>query len=119
MQSNLTVTSYRPSFGIKTSNNLINRASLLCTNTSNPGSYETFLEKVKLLESKGFQDYKIDYKLLPSSRNKNQRHVLYAYENGSDPQESIVIAHKSKFKYILQEYLNMDVNSLVKLIKSK
>lgn len=116
MQSNLTVTPYRPSFGIKTSNNLINRTSLLCTNTSNTGLYDKFLNKVKQLESKGFQDYTIDYKLLPKSRNKNERHVLYAYKNGSNPQESIVIAHKSKFNYLLQEYLNIN-DSLVELLK--
>jgi hypothetical protein len=119
MQSNLTVTPYRPSFGIKTSNNLINRTSLLCTNTSNTGLYDKFLNKVKQLESKGFQDYTIDYKLLPKSRNKNERHVLYAYKNGSNPQESIVIAHNSKFSHTLQEYLNINGDSLVKLIKSK
>ena len=117
MRSNLTVTSYRPTFGIKTSASFINRTSLLCTNASSPTLYKTFLEKVNQFESKGLQDYTIDYKLLPSSRKKNERHVLYAYKNGSNPQKPIVIAQKSKFNYLLKEYLKMDIDNIVESLK--
>ena len=106
MQSNLSVTPYKPSFGIKVADNVINAAkkNYLDKQKVRLGQFNRFLEKINVMKKYGFDNYTIMY------GNEGKLHVFYACKDG----EKSGIKH---IKLIRERYLQNAVTQFLNLTK--
>ena len=123
MQSNLSVTSYKPSFGIKTSEQLINALEDQCRNISKPDRISDINRKVDWLAEQGFDSYTISYKIKKGQKTTNTNkhglnYVLYASQDRKNSRH-IELATHNRFRQLIGEFLNLNENHLNKLAENK
>ena len=96
MQSNLSVTSYRPTFGINVSEKVIDLGSKCNSETG-----RKLYKKIDKLKTYGFKNHTIGYKqnIAPSGKS---RHVFYAEKDG---EEYTLIS-----EYTIQKAINQLIN---------
>lgn len=111
MQSNLAVTSYKPTFGIGTQQQFIDKALEICTEKGKVLNKEKFNKKVLEMASKrfGFNDYKIAYRAKKHYDGVKFviKHVLYAYKSGSKPEDGVILTSKNMLRKVVEKYLRM------------
>ena len=107
MQSNLAVTSYKPTFGIGTQQQFIDKALEICTEKGKVLNKEKFNKKVLEMASDrfGFNDYKIAYRA--EKHSEGIKHVLYAYKSGSKPEDGTILTSKDMLRKVVEKYLRM------------
>ena len=116
MQSNLTVTPYKPSFGIGTQQQFIDSALKICTKNNKALNTDKFNKKVLEMASNkfGFNDYKIAYRA--EKHSEGIKHVLYAYKSGSKPEDGVILTSKDMFRKVVEKYLHITPSELASKI---
>ncbi len=107
MQSNLTVTSYRPSFGINVSKKIID-LGLKCNSEAGRKLYKN----IDKLRTYGFKNHTIEYKqnIDPSGKS---RHVFYAEKDG----EEYTLISEYTFRKAINQLINLTQQDLLLKLK--
>lgn len=120
MQSNLSITPYKPTFGIKTSNSVINVAKGHCLNRRKPNfkRFNEVLEKINVMERTfGFDNYTIACTKSIGNRGKSY-YKLYAYKNdGESINKNITLIRTKTLQQAISQFLNLTKYDLLLKLK--
>lgn len=107
MQSNLTVTSYKPTFGMVTSNEIVNLGQ-----KCKPAKAKNLYKKIDALKTYGFDNYTMKYRCSSGNYNK-QSHIFYTEYNGND----IVLIRENNIQKAINQFINLTKYDLLLKIK--
>jgi hypothetical protein len=107
MQSNLSVTPYRPAFQANVHKDFINAACIHYNKQHAPQKFERFMQKVRAFEKNyGTNDVTVVYDKV--NLNGKTQHVLYAVKDGMKPGEYIVLSVKDQFRKLVEKFMHIN-----------
>lgn len=109
MNSNLSVTSYKPSFGIKVNKNFIDAAHNYYNDVEyRPWRTKPFDKRVKeVIDTLGYEDFELIYK--KERKDGTLMHCLYAVKEGMD---DVLITAKDQFRKLLDKFRYINKHEL-------
>jgi hypothetical protein len=109
MNSNLSVTSYKPSFGIKVNKKFIDAAHNYYNDVEyRPWRTKPFDKRVKeVIDTLGYEDFELTY--VKEHKNGVISHCLYAIKDTMDP---VLISSKDQFRKLLDKFRYINKHEL-------
>ena len=106
MQSNLSVTPYKPNFQANVHKDFINAACIHYNKQHAPQKFEKFMQKVQAFKRYDTNDVNIIYDKF--TLNGKTQHVLYAVKDGMKQGEYVVLSTKDQFRKLVEKFMHIN-----------